>query len=233
MKARRLTLLAALATALGIAHVNSAAAETTTFGFTGAEQAYTVPAGVRSIHVVAIGAAGGKGTSSIVSGGGAGGSGVRVEADLTVEPGQVLFVEVGGVGAKVPSPGPGRAGSTEAGPPRPPCPAAGVAEARTSGPVRARRSAASGRRTPSARGCSSRAVAEAAEPWGTATSSPEARAGARARAGLSVRVAAAKGAPRREAAARAVRRLPAEPAEREAIPSPPRAALVNSASAEA
>jgi Glycine rich protein len=87
-----------LATLLWASSAQPATAETRTFGFTGAEQIYDVPASVHAIHVVAIGARGGRGTNSIEAIGGAGGFGARLEADLAVTPGQVLFVEVGGVG---------------------------------------------------------------------------------------------------------------------------------------
>jgi hypothetical protein len=72
----------------------SAQAETFTFGFTGAEQTFPVPAGVTSIHVVAVGARGGGG----VGNGAPGGLGARVTTDLSVSPGQTVFVEVGGNG---------------------------------------------------------------------------------------------------------------------------------------
>jgi Glycine rich protein len=86
-----------LATVLLIA-AQPASAETASFGFTGTEQTYTVPAGVDSIHVVAVGAKGGRGFNNIGSRVSAGGSGGRIEADLAVTPGQVLFITVGGVG---------------------------------------------------------------------------------------------------------------------------------------
>jgi hypothetical protein len=66
---------------------------TVTFDYTGAEQAWEVPAAVTSIHVVAIGGHGGAGNVS------PGGGGARVEGDLAVTPGMQLFVEVGGNGA--------------------------------------------------------------------------------------------------------------------------------------
>lgn len=69
----------------------SAAAATRTFTFTGAEQTFTVPAGVSTVHVLAIGAEGGKS-------GAQGGAAAEVQGDLTVKPGQVLYVEVGGQG---------------------------------------------------------------------------------------------------------------------------------------
>lgn len=62
---------------------------TETFGFTGTEQVFTVPAGVTSIHVVLTGAPGGNG----------GGRGARVEGDVAVTSGAQLYVEVGGPGA--------------------------------------------------------------------------------------------------------------------------------------
>lgn len=79
-----------------------ASAANQTFYFTGGEQTFTVPAGIKSIHVVAIGAKGGKGSDSGSSIGGSGGLGGRLEADLAVSPGQLLFVEVGGPGSNAP-----------------------------------------------------------------------------------------------------------------------------------
>src|SRR4051794_7305811 len=52
----------------------------------GGEQSVTVPAGVTGLHVVAVGGAGS----------GDGGRGAIVTADLSVQPGQTLYVEVGG-----------------------------------------------------------------------------------------------------------------------------------------
>jgi len=89
-----------LASLLWFASAQPASASTTVFAYTGGEQTYTVPAGVHSIHVVAIGARGGRGEDRAGTGefGGSGGLGDRLEADLAVEPGQLLFVEVGGNG---------------------------------------------------------------------------------------------------------------------------------------
>jgi hypothetical protein len=73
---------------------SAASAETVseTFKSTGAEQTFTVPAGVTSVHVVATGAAGG------AAGGGAlGGRGAVVSGDVVVAPGP-LYVEVGSTG---------------------------------------------------------------------------------------------------------------------------------------
>jgi hypothetical protein len=56
------------------------------------EHVFTVPAGVTSLHVVAIGGKGGGGFAP-------GGAGARAEGDLTVTSGQTLYAEVGGAGA--------------------------------------------------------------------------------------------------------------------------------------
>jgi hypothetical protein len=60
------------------------------------EQEFTVPAGVRSIHVVAVGASGG-GPNSVTP---IGGFGAVATADIPVTPGQTLYVEVGGSGGR-------------------------------------------------------------------------------------------------------------------------------------
>jgi hypothetical protein len=69
-----------------------ATAATARFVYTGSEQTFTVPAGVRSVHVVAVGAKGGAGRSA------AGGSGAVMSAVVAVTPGEVLYLEVGGNG---------------------------------------------------------------------------------------------------------------------------------------
>jgi hypothetical protein len=73
------------------AEATPAAATTQTFTFTGSEQTFTVPAGVFSVHVLAIGGRGGKA-------GEVGGVGAEVQGDLSVKPGEILYVEVGGSG---------------------------------------------------------------------------------------------------------------------------------------
>jgi hypothetical protein len=97
---RRASLALGLAAAVWILTPQPSSAATRTFSFTGTEQSYTVPAGVHSIHVLAVGAPGGVGSDNggMITGGPAG-FGDRLEADLAVTPGQVLFVEVGGRGA--------------------------------------------------------------------------------------------------------------------------------------
>lgn len=68
-----------------------------TFTTAGQESQFTVPAGVTSLDVTAVGAAGGWGYDT--SGGGQGGSGASVEdPSVTVTPGQSLDVWVGSVG---------------------------------------------------------------------------------------------------------------------------------------
>ena len=66
---------------------------TTTFNFTGSTQIYTVPKGITSISVVAIGGAGGSfGNGSIING-------AEVRGTLVVVPGEELTVNVGGAGS--------------------------------------------------------------------------------------------------------------------------------------
>jgi hypothetical protein len=62
-----------------------------TFIYTGAEQTFTVPGGVTSLGVTAIGGYGGAAS-------GAGGAPADVIGNIAVTPGQTLYVEVGGVG---------------------------------------------------------------------------------------------------------------------------------------
>jgi Glycine rich protein len=96
----RSPLLAAPVAAFAIALLaaSSAVAETisTTFSYTGAEQTFTVPAGVTSVHVVATGAVGGTPEE-----GGTGGRGAVVSGDLSVTPGEALYAEVGGQAQEV------------------------------------------------------------------------------------------------------------------------------------
>lgn len=65
-----------------------------TFGSTGEQQCYVVPAGTHQLHVTAIGAAGGPGIN-----GEAPGRGAVVGGYLQVTPGETLYVEVGSNGA--------------------------------------------------------------------------------------------------------------------------------------
>jgi hypothetical protein len=89
--------LVASCVAFAAGNVGVASAATTTFDSTGAEQMFTVPAGVTSLNVVAIGAKGGNGAPSDTPSG-AGGLGGRATGEIPVTPGQILFIEVGGNG---------------------------------------------------------------------------------------------------------------------------------------
>jgi len=94
---RRLRTAVALAGLIGGSLVGppavSAATVVVPFSYTGGEQTFTVPANVTSINVALTGGSGGAGANGV-----AGGAGARVIGDLTVTPGQVLYIEVGGTG---------------------------------------------------------------------------------------------------------------------------------------
>jgi hypothetical protein len=68
-----------------------AQATTVVFPYTGGEGMFVVPAGVTSIQVVAIGGSGGAAEAG-------GGAAAQVTGNLSVTPGQILYVEVGGKG---------------------------------------------------------------------------------------------------------------------------------------
>jgi hypothetical protein len=87
----RALLAAVAACCIGVVVPASAGAETQTFVPTGGEQTFTVPSGVTSIHVIAVGGRGGTGSGAPVGGG----FGAVAIADLAVTPGQVLYVNVG------------------------------------------------------------------------------------------------------------------------------------------
>jgi len=108
----RFAVLAAPALALGGLFVatgsTGAAGDTTTqsqtFAFTGAEQAFVVPAGVTSITVTVSGAQGGDGSGCTIGGDpfcgtpGVGGNGATVTGTVAVTPGETLRVFTGGAG---------------------------------------------------------------------------------------------------------------------------------------
>ena len=77
-----------------------AAASTETFSYTGGEQTFTVPAGVYTVQAVAVGGHGGNGTAP-------GGSASEVTGELSVTPGETLYVEVGGDGGEAGRESPG------------------------------------------------------------------------------------------------------------------------------
>lgn len=76
---------------------------TVTCTYTSGANPFTVPKGVSTLHVVAVGGSGGAGAGIDSQGGprsgGVGGAGARVDGDLTVTPGSLLYVVVGGNGA--------------------------------------------------------------------------------------------------------------------------------------
>ena len=73
--------------------------QTQSFIYTGAMQTWTVPAGVTSINIESFGAQGGSGADANNStSGGAGGKGSKASGTLSVTPGQVLNIFVGGNG---------------------------------------------------------------------------------------------------------------------------------------
>ena len=79
--------------------VQAGSAVTCSFAFTGSEQTFAVPAGVRAVRVNAVGAPGG----STIFGSPipAGGDGAAVQATVPLPPGTAtLYVEVGGVGGE-------------------------------------------------------------------------------------------------------------------------------------
>lgn len=96
MTERSVARVLALAGLLSLGGAASARAQpgSQTFGYTGGEQTLVVPAGVASVHVIAVGGRGGE----AFTGGGAGGAAAEVEGDLSVTPGETLYVEVGGSG---------------------------------------------------------------------------------------------------------------------------------------
>jgi hypothetical protein len=84
-----------------------------TFAYTGSEQAFTVPKGVKQLTVVVRGAEGGGASgSNSYQPFFEGGFGGRVEAEIPVKPGETLYVYVGGYGG---SPSRSRAGGFNGG----------------------------------------------------------------------------------------------------------------------
>jgi hypothetical protein len=77
-----------------------------TFNFTGAEQQFTVPAGVTSVTIEVFGAEGGLGFASNLNG-----QGGRSVATIAVTAGETLFVYVGGRGGDVNNANPGVPGA--------------------------------------------------------------------------------------------------------------------------
>ncbi|HUZ14613.1 MAG TPA: choice-of-anchor D domain-containing protein, partial [Gaiellaceae bacterium] len=80
-----------LAYAIAVPSAQAAVTATTTFSYTGAEQVFVVPVGVGTVTVHAIGGAGGCAFTQQGHGG-------EVTATISVIPGQLLYIEVGGNG---------------------------------------------------------------------------------------------------------------------------------------
>jgi hypothetical protein len=76
-----------------IAPAASAQANSQTFTYTGAEQTFTVPAGVTTVQALAVGARGGNASKP-------GGAAAQVSGNLSVTPGETLYIEVGGHGGE-------------------------------------------------------------------------------------------------------------------------------------
>ena len=87
-----------VAAAAAGAPATAAASSSMTFSHTGYSQAFQVPAGVTSIHVVAIGGKGGVGATVDGAVPAPGGQGGRVTADLPVTSGELFGVWVGAAG---------------------------------------------------------------------------------------------------------------------------------------
>lgn len=102
MKKHYLSLKGLCLALTGLALTNSVSAQTVTssYNFTGGIQTLTVPCGVDSVFIQAWGAQGGSGATGGASiAGGTGGLGGYAEGALTVIPGDVLNILVGGQGA--------------------------------------------------------------------------------------------------------------------------------------
>jgi hypothetical protein len=78
--------------------VSGGSSGTQTFNYNGSSQSFTVPSGIYSIHILAKGARGGTSTNDSTTCGLIGGMGGSAEGDLSVTPGEVLTVYVGGRG---------------------------------------------------------------------------------------------------------------------------------------
>ncbi|MGN6815954.1 MAG: hypothetical protein ACTHK3_07715 [Solirubrobacterales bacterium] len=85
--------IVAMLCALGWTLIATASAQAVTekFEYTGGEQTFLVPSGVHNLQVRLVGGHGGQG-------GGAGGAAAEVLGSLEVQPGETLYVEVGGNG---------------------------------------------------------------------------------------------------------------------------------------
>lgn len=92
------SLMAFLYASIAVLVVPAVEAASSTYTYSGIERTFKVPAGVTSIHVVAVGGQGATGGDYNSPPGGAGGFGAGVTADVPVTPGTTIYVEVGGNG---------------------------------------------------------------------------------------------------------------------------------------
>ena len=83
---------AALAAALLCCVTGGARAQTASFGYTGAVQNYTVPAGMGSVTLQIAGGGGGGGGADENGAGASGGNGAAVSGTYLVAPGTVLHI---------------------------------------------------------------------------------------------------------------------------------------------
>jgi hypothetical protein len=97
------TALAAALAGPALAAGPAQATQSSTFTYSSSYQSFTVPAGVRSLHVDVIGGSGADGTGSYS--GGSGGPGAEVSGDIPVFGGEVLTLWVGGAGQSNSAPG--------------------------------------------------------------------------------------------------------------------------------
>jgi hypothetical protein len=98
--ARHRAAAAALSAALLCCVAGAARAQTASFGYTGAVQNYTVPAGMGSVTLQIAGGGGGGGGADENGAGASGGNGATVTGTYLVAPGTVLHIYVGGGGAQ-------------------------------------------------------------------------------------------------------------------------------------
>ncbi len=98
--ARHRAAAAALSAALLCCVTGAARAQTASFGYTGAVQNYTVPAGMGSVTLQIAGGGGGGGGADENGAGASGGNGATVTGTYLVAPGTVLHIYVGGGGTQ-------------------------------------------------------------------------------------------------------------------------------------
>ena len=91
-------IITSIFTFCSLAAVQAFAQTTQTFNYTGSVQQFTVPSCVTSVTVDLKGAGGGNGVDPSFNAMANGGKGGRVQATITVSPGDILYIYVGGAG---------------------------------------------------------------------------------------------------------------------------------------